>query len=121
MTPKARYRHLAVSGDTLPDLARALWVAEALNRAEGNVQPNRQSAQAEAFARIVREWSVSALAEFVGVASPWQGREFLAIEGTNWQCARCGSTGLNSGGLTAAGCMACATANSVEAGPHPAR
>lgn len=86
------YRSLRVSDETAFDLARALWVSAVLNDRDGTTPGNPQARQAEAFARIIREWSESALPGF-------DAPGFEQLTDADWQCG-CGSTGINAGGLT---------------------
>jgi hypothetical protein len=89
-----QYRSLKVSEDTFPDLARALWVAGTLNDRDGNTPPTAQARQAEAFGRIVREWSQEALPGF-------DAPGFEELCQADWRC-QCGRTGIGDGLLTVA-------------------
>lgn len=88
----ADYRTLRVSMETVPDLSRALWLAERANEREGIRPAKPEARQAEAFGRIVREWTS------ITIHSQPMTEEFIALTIADWRCA-CGATGLNAGGL----------------------
>jgi hypothetical protein len=101
----SEYRTLKISLETVPDLSRALWLAEQANAREG-IRPLRPEARTlEALSRMIREWSSVALTEFA------HGPEFDILSACDWRCA-CGATGLNAGGLVVSGnralCRECA-------------
>lgn len=100
------YRTLRVSDETAFDLVRALWLAERANEREGIVPASPEARQAEAFGRMIREWTA------ITLPSQPTTPEFLVLTNEDWRCP-CGSTGLNKGGLQVRQsrvlCRACAS------------
>lgn len=86
------YKTLKVSTETSPDLVRALWMADQLNRREGLAPREAIPSQHEALGRILREWSSMVVAMVSGEP------DFDTLCRADWQCG-CGSSGLGKGGL----------------------
>lgn len=98
------YKTLRVSDESNRDLCRALWIATRLNAAEGILPATPEATQAEAFGRIIREWSGVALHEISDQAL----RNLQHFEAADWHCRECGSSALNRGGLALTDAVRCA-------------
>jgi len=86
------YRTFRISDELAFDFARALWMADRLNRREGNFPSNPAAREKEALRRIILEWSGISVSQVASEPG------FLELCQADWRCG-CGSTGIGSGGL----------------------